>query len=344
MNILSRVHQLEKYRRQTGLRLMVLGFVACVAAWLIVPQAGLMDTIFRPFLALLLLISIGLTWKRWGDLRVIELVIFSGLAAYQLATLLEFSWSGLLFKYGFSASAMWFPVQFVLAYLFLPLAIARRFSSVVYTLSLLAGSAGLLLGYQQLFSGNIVVINSIFQFYLVCPIFWLLMDIYARYQEEYNSMQRLALTDPLTGLANRRRMQEHLEQALKIQMPFALLLLDLDHFKQINDHYGHAVGDEVLIEIATRLSYTLRSEDIIARWGGEEFLLYAPALSDPYAGQMAERILHVVQNEPVKGHIPVTLSIGVALYQTGDSLDTLLSRADQAMYRAKFSGRNQVAY
>lgn len=346
MNILARVHKLEKYRRQIGQRLMLLAMVACIAAWLINPHPELMDTIFLPSLAVLLAVCAVLAWKSWGDLRIIELVLFSGFAAYQLAILLEYSWKGLLFEFGFSSSAMWFPVQFVLAYLFLPSGLARRFSAVVYVLSIMAGSAGLFSGHADIFFNQTIkssLLNSILQFYLVCPIYWLLIDIYARYQEEFNSMQRLALTDPLTGLANRRRMQEHLEDALKKEN-FALLLMDLDHFKQINDHYGHAVGDEVLVEVASRLSRSLRNDDIVARWGGEEFLLFAPKIPDTQAGQMAERILHTIQSEPIGGRIPVTLSIGVALYQEGDTLDTLLARADQAMYRAKFSGRNQVAY
>jgi diguanylate cyclase (GGDEF)-like protein len=120
------------------------------------------------------------------------------------------------------------------------------------------------------------------------------------------------------------------------------LLADLDHFTEVNDRHGHAIGDQVLREVALRLDHSLRQADTVARWGGEEFLILAPTTDLAQAEQLAARLVEVVRSEPVVGRIPVTISIGVSCYRAGDSLESLLQRADQALYRAKTLGRNRL--
>lgn len=180
---------------------------------------------------------------------------------------------------------------------------------------------------------------------------------------------KAAVFDPLTGLHNRRYAMPHLaritEHAHNTRTPFAVMLCDLDHFKRINDLYGHASGDAVLVEVADRLRSALRAMDMVARIGGEEFMIVMPATTPAEAQNAALRICDLIGNRPfdVPGSatpIPITISIGMALdnmQATPDCQKTdhgaqlqpeentgtrLMERADKALYAAKLKGRNQV--
>jgi len=125
-----------------------------------------------------------------------------------------------------------------------------------------------------------------------------------------------------------------------------VILLDVDHFKQINDRRGHAAGDMVLAAVGRLLNRALRTCDIVARWGGEEFVLVLPSTSLEGAAQVAERVRELLESAAfADGNgdvIPVTASFGVANYTTGETLEQVVDRADRAMYLAKSSGRNRV--
>lgn len=171
---------------------------------------------------------------------------------------------------------------------------------------------------------------------------------------------RAAVTDPLTGLYNRRYALPHVariaERATRVGRPFAVMVADLDHFKQVNDRFGHAAGDAVLAEVASRLRNNLRPVDLLARIGGEEFLIALPDASDQVAQATAHRLCAAVAAAPfgIPGHdqpVPVTVSIGVSMARlpalTGKSNpdhkpEVLLRRADAALFEAKAQGRNQV--
>lgn len=169
-------------------------------------------------------------------------------------------------------------------------------------------------------------------------------------------LTRLAITDELTGLYNRRHMAEILDKerkrALRHDRPFSLAVLDLDHFKAINDAHGHLAGDAVLTELAERIRRILRQSDwlghegdAVGRVGGEEFLLLLPEVGREAARQCMERIRECIAAEPfrVRGTtIPLTVSIGVATYRREESIDALHSRADRCLYRAKEAGRDRV--
>lgn len=163
---------------------------------------------------------------------------------------------------------------------------------------------------------------------------------------------RLAATDPLTGLCNRRYVDAHLprmtRRAAHDRSALAILMLDLDHFKSINDTWGHAAGDAVLKEFATRLEANMRSIDLVARTGGEEFLVAMPDAGIEAAMNAAERIRGAVADArfPVGdgSEIDVTVSVGVAaLTEIDTGPDTLLGRADDALYASKHAGRNRVS-
>jgi two-component system cell cycle response regulator len=162
----------------------------------------------------------------------------------------------------------------------------------------------------------------------------------------------LAVTDPLTGLHNRRYMTGQLKalvaRAAQGGDPVSVLLVDIDHFKSVNDGYGHDVGDEVLKEFAVRLATNVRAVDLPCRFGGEEFAVVMPGASIEAAGRVAERIRRHVGGAPFRvsagtEQLAVTISIGVAeSLGAGDTPDALLKRADACLYEAKASGRNRV--
>jgi len=162
----------------------------------------------------------------------------------------------------------------------------------------------------------------------------------------------MAITDALTGLFNRRYLESHLatlvDQAVTRTKPLALLVLDIDYFKSINDNYGHDAGDDVLREFALRIKRSIRGIDLACRSGGEEFVIVMPETDMAVAAMVAERLRRRIAGEPFAieqgaRSIPVTLSIGIAaLRGREDTAASILKRADQALYRAKRDGRNRV--
>ncbi len=163
--------------------------------------------------------------------------------------------------------------------------------------------------------------------------------------------QRLATLDPLTGLHNRRAFVASVEREIgradRYGGALSFLLMDIDHFKLINDRRGHAMGDRVLSSVGDFLGQSIRTADLCARWGGEEFVVLLPHTSNEGACAFAERIRAMLERLEVRDDagdlIPVTASIGVATHRGRESLDELVDRADRAMYAAKTSGRNRVA-
>lgn len=167
----------------------------------------------------------------------------------------------------------------------------------------------------------------------------------------------MAMKDPLTGLYNRRYAQSYLSRIMQTaraqRLPFTLMILDLDRFKRVNDRYGHAIGDEVLVEVAARLKANLRNVDLLARLGGEEFLVALPETDHIEAAHAAERLRRVVSDLPIRSSsrgidVPITLSIGVFVstenHDTGIRIDQMIDRADRALYASKTEGRNQVTF
>ncbi len=167
----------------------------------------------------------------------------------------------------------------------------------------------------------------------------------------FQEVQSLALTDPLTGLQNRRSLFElgriEFARAQRMERPFCCMMLDLDHFKEINDTYGHPVGDLVLQEFAKRAAKSVREIDLIGRYGGEELIIFLPETNRERALMVAERLRAAVAANPIKtsiGDVNFTVSIGVAAMDENTmQLETLIARADQAVYIAKHKGRNRVA-
>jgi diguanylate cyclase len=169
------------------------------------------------------------------------------------------------------------------------------------------------------------------------------------FREHLEVQRQKALIDPLTGLPNRAAWSERLEHEIKQWQQhgntLSLAMLDLDHFKRINDNYGHLAGDKVLKIIATVLRKRLRGGDFIARFGGEEFVLLMPATPPAVGAKLLETLRAAIEACPFhfKGErVTITLSMGLATFRAGEHSDLVLKRADQALYRAKNAGRNRV--
>lgn len=162
----------------------------------------------------------------------------------------------------------------------------------------------------------------------------------------------MAITDQLTGLHNRRYMGRHLstlvDGATKTDKSLSFLIMDIDHFKLVNDTHGHDIGDEVLREFSNRISANVRGIDLACRYGGEEFVVVMPDTEPDFAYTVAERLRKQVETTPFAisrdpGNLNITISIGIAAVEgQSDTAETLLHRADQALYRAKREGRNRV--
>lgn len=164
------------------------------------------------------------------------------------------------------------------------------------------------------------------------------------------TMERAALTDGLTGMQNRRyfddALREYLAEFRRIERPVGLIILDLDHFKRVNDTYGHDTGDEVLKAVAACLKDITRYHDVVARLGGEEFAVVAPNMDIDMLSRFAERIRKTVAGRPIisgKTRLTITASIGLALWDRKESVEELFRRADAKLYSAKRDGRNRVS-
>lgn len=174
-----------------------------------------------------------------------------------------------------------------------------------------------------------------------------LIAINRRLAEREAEIHSLSVTDQLTGLGNRRRLDESLATALSAArqrtVPFCVVMVDLDHFKAVNDAFGHGIGDRLLQVLGQTLEAGVRNTDTVCRFGGEEFAIVMPDIDMHGACACSERIRLSVEKLPqADGMPPVTATFGVAQWQAGDTADSLLQRADQSLYQGKAAGRNCV--
>ncbi|MEF2074090.1 GGDEF domain-containing protein [Consotaella aegiceratis] len=184
--------------------------------------------------------------------------------------------------------------------------------------------------------------------FLATVVFGQLMHRENQLIERERMLRTYAFADPLTGLPNRREFETRIGQCVetaKERGAGCLLLMDFDHFKLVNDRFGHAAGDEALKQLAVLLKSSLREDDFVARHGGEEFVAYLPGTAGPEALRIAERVRQRIARRTMSvcGHtITVTVSIGVAVADAGLTLNDLFISADRALYRAKTGGRDRV--
>jgi diguanylate cyclase (GGDEF)-like protein len=172
------------------------------------------------------------------------------------------------------------------------------------------------------------------------------MDRRLELEELARDLDFKATTDPLTGLSNRLKFDQALSaeirRARRFDVALSLVIFDVDHFKQINDAYGHQAGDQVLIKLSGFVAKRMRETDLLARWGGEEFVILLPLSDVPMAVRFAEILREAIATLSFDHGKPVACSFGVAQLVAGENAERLVGRADEALYRAKLNGRNRV--
>jgi diguanylate cyclase (GGDEF)-like protein len=337
--------------------------------WLLTIGAGLMlavcaiewtggvinpwDRVQQPLMASLLLGYAG-ALARWPQhtqrLRLAAVLTFNAYIA-ATAMVMLFAMPPPLNEYQFFSTMYWLPLGYGTAFIFLGARQAAVVSGAIF--GLLFVPIGLTLarhgaghwGPEFAPLAAVLAVAQVAYIVLLAAIATLRAG-YHRAEAHAQLMQSLATTDPLTGLPNRRALDDCLRSALAAAHRHAenvsVALIDVDHFKRINDRYGHATGDRVLVQLGHRLAADLRATDRLGRWGGEEFLLVCGHTPLPAALELAERLRASVAGFGFGHGDPVTVSIGVAQVRQGDDADSLLARADEALYRAKDAGRDRV--
>ena len=312
----------------------------------------IVDALGLPLLAMLFSVLTFRLWRRTVAIARLETVAFSGAA---LMYLMSLSYS--LFEHvqtqgvswNLTGLGYWSPIIYALAFLIFGVKAGLRMSLVIYVLSLLVW----LVHFTMLsLRGDPPLGAAVFyQLFASDGLLLILLygtgRVFAAQTRQAAQLEQDANTDALTQLHNRRFLDEHLAQeaarSLRQGHPLAIMLVDLDHFKRINDEYGHSVGDHVLRGVGRCLSDHARKMDVVGRWGGEEFLIILPDTQLVEALEVAERLRAVLEGRPCEATGAVTASFGVAQYKPDEQLAALLERADQMLYRAKGSGRNQVS-
>jgi diguanylate cyclase (GGDEF)-like protein len=236
----------------------------------------------------------------------------------------------------------WTPLFFIYIFLIFNRKKALIISIILYLLSVIIGIAA--------YPGNNVdklqALNTLAQFYASTAAYILALFFLQHLKEAYiyqETMNQAANTDFLTGLPNRRMLEKMVDDNRLAPLPtFSVILFDIDLFKEINDTFGHDIGDFVLKEFTELVKKNTRETDLFGRWGGEEFLIIATHQTLEQAMALAERLKSVFSTHTFFEVTTVTASFGVAEWQPGESKEELLKRADIALYRAKEKGRNLV--
>lgn len=238
---------------------------------------------------------------------------------------------------------IWMPI--ITLFFFLTLGTKRGlyFSIVIFLTTFV-------MGIMYLNSLSAESIDSLGQYYFA-NLVYIIVLYYAQHMfktyADLEMFRKYAYYDSLTRIANRLRIDEWLEDKLKLladkQEEFSVIFFDIDHFKEVNDNFGHKIGDEVLVELAELIQRHLTNRELFGRWGGEEFIIISNSLGEDTV-KLAENLRQVVTKHSFKGAGNLTASFGVTDSKAGDSIDSLLNRADRGLYQCKNSGRNQVSY
>lgn len=329
----------------------------------IVSLAGLADWIMnrasapalRPAALPAILVPLALSlllWRKRRSLRFIEAATLT----WVVATLLSMLYGILFIDSGnlverLGSFSPWFSVCLIAIFLVFGPQRATWISVGTYLVALVMGLAYLVT--IRLSGDPPVLVRPLMHLYLANAVFIGFLYYYARVREQFErtrnlarSMADLAHTDPLLGIANRRQLYSMIREEISLAedgiKPSTLIMFDLDRFKEVNDTYGHDTGDQVLHSVAAAVTQTLRSSDRFGRWGGDEFVVLVSVTDLNMANMLAQRLREAVHQRLGDRFWRVTISLGVAPYHRGDSVETWVQRADQALYRAKEAGRNRV--
>jgi len=342
---------INHFRLQLLPILLAISAVVVAAMWYQEERLQLInriDHIGYPILLVVITLGAVIIKVRPDRLRLVMTTVFFVYVAHLLAVyyneMANRLFSGEESSYELTIQTLWLPLGYVGSFVFFSLRNAVRTSLAIY-LTVSLPQWLILTTNADAVSQQIAVAILISQPVYIAALWGVgILKMHASgIQELANSMSEVATVDALTGVANRRAMEQVLEKiTLDAGRKVALMLLDVDYFKNVNDSYGHAVGDEVLRKLAHEASGLLRSSDLLGRWGGEEFMILALDQESAEASQMADRLRTELAKIDYSQVGNVTVSIGLTTYMPGEALDVCFKRADMALYRAKALGRNRV--
>jgi diguanylate cyclase len=328
---------LTAFRVQVGFWLLLIGAVACILPWCVGIAAGELAASDRYGLPILTVGFLGAAvWLRWrpASILLVQAFVLILLTTYGLIDFVLLSLPTISQPGAGGPGLPWLSVVLTLFFFAYSERIAIRLGLGYMALYVLATLVFFRSGITYL------QFNVMLQFFLANGVILGLLWLMSQFRNSYQTMYEIAHTDALTGIMNRRSMQDQLEQQFSQPRGFGILLIDIDHFKRINDSHGHAIGDQVLRELALLLEGQTRSQEIVSRWGGEEFLVLSSALNAEVAEQVAQRLLESIRASRLAGLI-VTISIGVAWREDSETLESVVARADTALYAAKANGRDR---
>ena len=353
--VYSATQHIDRLMRRVVLLMFGAGVLAVLAIWHMEVADGTIDAIDRvgyPTMAAVFGASLVALWRFPS---VLDYVRWIGFLSITLVLLVELwyqmrSPGPLLGNYNALTLGNWLPLCYAMA--FFMLAPRHAFMAAAAILAFFAWCTLMrsIAGTPYAAQDRSLMINTLISHavLVVCltGMVWL-KHVVAVQGEQATRLNRLAATDPLTGLANRRltlQLLDQLARDARLDLAPVVMLCDLDHFKHVNDGWGHAMGDQVLVAVASALRASTRDADTVARWGGEEFLIVLPVTRELEIIELAERLRARVEALQMADRhqcpVPVTLSIGIARLAAGESGSSWLKRADEALYRAKNDGRN----
>jgi len=322
----------------------------CFEAWY--ERISPVDRIAYPTMVTIFIAYFVTIKLRPAILKIVELLSFATFACYVIVNLQFIIYRGnSLDIYALATFAQWFPLVYTSAFIFLETRQAIIISICIYLSLLLPSLIRIVTNSTNFWADDMYAV--LLNMNLAHPVYIAVLSGIAQLKEHFfrvkahaDVMSIAASIDHLTGTGNRRALAQALQYALDqaqiTGLELAVILLDIDHFKHVNDTYGHDVGDQVLIDIAGLLRQQLRAGDTVGRWGGEEFMVVVTETNLAATVHLAERLRTLIadHSQPPVGQ--VTVSFGVAMASAGDTPDSLVKRADEALYRAKQQGRNRV--
>ncbi len=351
----SETENIEARKRRAYLIALVCGILIFILSWVIRDPGDVFIQVLYPLFALVLALVFPLVWLGTIPIRKLEIFILSIITTIILGRLVwHFHFAGTIDEQliMLAAGHYWaIGILIVVGFVMFDHNKGIAAGLTIITLSVLIAATGVWVDMRAgLASGETMIYLVRIHLFLVLLLgltgaATTLRDKLKDALIRADVLQQLVNTDMLTGLANRRAAEKFLsEQASAVaryDRKVSVILADVDYFKQVNDRFGHAAGDAVLEGISKILLNAVRDTDLVARWGGEEFLIVAQEISVYNGKDLARRCAKAVAGTPIAG-INVTMSFGVSELTAQDSVDNVLSRADTLLYRAKNSGRNRI--
>jgi diguanylate cyclase (GGDEF)-like protein len=352
----AKIDTFQLFKQRILKFLLIIGTTAILTLWLFESyEQRLMaiDQVAYPLLIVTFLASLIILQFKPATLPIIEVLSFATLTIYMMIYVYAIIYRLVpnITIYDMATFTQWFPLVYTAAFMFLTTRQARIASVLIYLVMLFPTLQ------QQIFNASPFMSSDISALLLNMnvshPVYITVLAGIAELKENFvqarNDAEKLSIAaniDYLTGVANRRATVKALQQAIDqvhaTNQVLGILLIDIDHFKQINDTFGHDSGDLVLITFAEAIRTILPADIPFGRWGGEEFLAIAMPTTRDAAIQCAEQIRSQLETIDYTEVGRVTASFGIAIVTADDTLETLVKRADLALYRAKENGRNRV--